>query len=275
MKKTIRKYIFFVMMSCVVLPAFAFDEGFVWGLKANFNGTATIPSINQSDLDKLGASYMKGAVGYSMDGEAELGYLFGAERWFDVSPFAFSGVSLYGSIGVGNGFTGQVAGGTHNETSADVYVNIHFTPVISFGVGSKAYFFNNKLSAGLWLGSKLIADLSPSYLAYASDPALIKNNVGEIIVDDFMMKNMNPFAFSTKFSFEYHQPVNHNVEVTLGTYMRFNVYSPKYITLPNELLDLLNSTKPDGEKFSVKTPLPSYYLNSLDFGISVGLSFKG
>ncbi len=272
MKKNCKKIYFFVMMSCVVLPAFAFDEGFVWGLKANFNGTATIPSINQSDLDKLGAAYMKGAVGYTMDGEAELGYLFGSERWFNHSTDIFSGVSVYGSIGIGNGFTGQVAGNTVGGDTVDVYVNINFAPVVSFGVGSKAYFLNSKLSLGLWLGSKLIADLSPSYLAYASDKGVLDSVVGEIIVDDFMIKNMNPFSFSTKLFLEYHQPVNDNVEMTLSPYMRFNVYSPKYITMPQELMKLLQGAKPD---FDPRTPLNSYFLNSLDFGISMGLSFKG
>lgn len=272
MKSTVKKYVIIAVLLCAVIPVFAFDEGFVWGMKANFNGTATLPSISQSDLDKLGAAYMKGAVGYTMDGEAELGYLFGSERWFGMSPEVFSGVSVYGSIGIGNGFTGQVAGNTVGGNTVDVYVNINFAPVVSFGVGSKAYFLNNKLSLGLWLGSKLIADLSPSYLAYASDKGVLDSVVGEIIVDDFMIKNMNPFSFSTKLFFEYHQPINSNVEMTLSPYMRFNVYSPKYITMPQELMKLLQGAKPD---FDPRTPLNSYFLNSLDFGISMGLSFKG
>lgn len=274
MKSTVKKYVIIAVLLCAVIPVFAFDEGFVWGMKANFNGTATLPSISQSDLDKLGAAYMKGAVGYTMDGEAELGYLFGSERWFNHSTDIFSGVSVYGSIGIGNGFTGQVAGNTVKGVTADMYININFAPVVSFGVGSKAYFLNGKLSLGLWLGSKLIADLSPSYLVYSSNPDVDAklNKVGEIIVDDFMMKNMNPLSFSSKLFFEYHQPVNDNVEVTLSPYIRFNVYSPKYITMPHQLLELLKQASPD---FTPQTPLPSYFLNSLDFGISMGLSFKG
>lgn len=272
MKSTVKKYVIIAVLLCAVIPVFAFEEGFIWGMKANFNGTATLPSINQRDLNTLGAAYVKGSVGYTMDGEAELGYLFGSERWFNHSTNIFSGVSVYGSIGIGNGFTGQVAGNTVGGNTVDVYVNINFAPVVSFGVGSKAYFLNNKLSLGLWLGSKLIADLSPSYLAYASDKGVLDSVVGEIIVDDFMIKNMNPFSFSTKLFFEYHQPINSNVEMTLSPYMRFNVYSPKYITMPQELMKLLQGAKPD---FDPRTPLNSYFLNSLDFGISMGLSFKG
>lgn len=274
MKSTVKKYVIIAVLLCAVIPVFAFDEGFVWGMKANFNGTATLPSINQRDLNTLGAAYMKGSVGYTMDGEAELGYLFGSERWFNHSTDIFSGVSVYGSIGIGNGFTGQVAGNTVEGVTADMFVNINFAPVISFGVGSKTYFLNSKLSLGLWLGSKLIADLSPSYLVYSSHPEVNEkiDKVGEIIVDDFMIKNMNPFSFSTKLFLEYHQPINSNVEMTLSPYMRFNVYTPKYVTMPPQLLELLKVASPN---FNTQTPLPSYFLNSLDFGISMGLSFKG
>ena len=33
--------------------AYGFDEGFIWALKANFNGTATMPSISKDDLDRI------------------------------------------------------------------------------------------------------------------------------------------------------------------------------------------------------------------------------
>ena len=274
MKSTVKKYVVIAVLLCAVIPVFAFDEGFVWGMKANFNGTATLPSINQRDLNTLGAAYMKGSVGYTMDGEAELGYLFGSERWFNHSTNIFSGVSVYGSIGIGNGFTGQVAGNTVEGVTADMYVNINFAPVISFGVGSKTYFLNSKLSLGLWLGSKLIADLSPSYLVYSSHPEVNQkiDKVGEIIVDDFMIKNMNPLMLSIKFSLEYNQPINDRVEVILGIYTRFNVYSPQYITMPDSLLELMKAVRPN---FTTDTKLPSYYINSLDFGLTLGLAFKG
>ena len=71
-----------VMLFMITSILYSFEEGFIWGLRANFNGSLTLPSISQEDLDKMGAASMKGAVGYTMDGEAELGYLFGAERWF-------------------------------------------------------------------------------------------------------------------------------------------------------------------------------------------------
>lgn len=266
-----------IFINILLLASFSlvhgFDEGFIWALKANFNGTATIPSISDADLSKLGAGYMKGGVGYTMDGEAELGYLFGSEKWFNgMSPDKFSGMSVFASIGVGNGFAGQVAGNTIEGVTVNMFINVSYAPVISFGVGTKAYFFNSRLALGLHLGGKLIADLSPEYLAYADDNSALAPEIGEIIVTDFMIKNMNPVMFSIKFMLEYNQPVNDRVEVILGAYTRFNVYSPGYITMPQSLLDLMHQVRPN---FTTDTPLPSYFINSLDFGLTLGLAFKG
>ncbi|WP_157152843.1 hypothetical protein [Brachyspira murdochii] len=265
-----KKLFIYIFISASFSLAYGFEDGFIWALKANFNGTATLPSISSSDLKKLGATYMKGGVGYTMDGEAELGYLFGSEKWFGgLDPAKFSGMSLYGSLGVGSGFAGQISG----NGLADMYINVSYAPVISFGVGTKAYFLNSRLALGLQLGGKIIADLSPEYLAYCSDNSILAPEVGEIIVSDFMIKNMNPVMFSIKFMIEYNQPINDRVEVILGAYTRFNVYSPGYITMPDSLYTLMEPVKEDG--FTLETPLKSYYINSLDFGITLGLAFKG
>ena len=226
---------------------------------------------------------MKGAVGYTMDGEAELGYLFGAERWFgkEKSDFSkFSGMSLYVSIGVGNGFTGLVAGNTINGINPNIFINVNYTPVISFGIGSKLYLLESRMAIGLQLGGKLIVDTSPEYLAYSDmDLSTVFTNitlpqVGEIIVTDFMKKNMNPVMFSIKLMLEYNQPINDRVEVVLGIYTRFNIYKPKYITMPDSLLEMIKkgAQKPN---FSVETPMPTYYINSFDFGLTLGLQFRG
>ncbi|ADG70840.1 hypothetical protein [Brachyspira murdochii] len=268
-----KKLFIYIFMAASFSLAYGFDEGFIWALKANFNGTATMPSISQSDLNKIGAAYMKGSVGYTMDGEAELGYLFGSERWFNgMDPAKFSGMSVFGSLGVGSGFAGQIAGNTIEGVTANAYINVSYAPVISFGVGTKAYFLNSRLALGLHIGGKLIADTSPEYLAYFDSEMPGFPEIGEIIVTDFMIKNMNPVMFSIKFMIEYNQPVNDRVEVILGAYTRFNVYSPKYITMPDSLFTLMQAAAPN---FTMETPLKSYYINSLDFGITLGLAFKG
>ena len=285
-----RKFLAIIISIIVSLNLYGFEEGFIWGLRANFNGSATLPSISQEDLNKLGAAYMKGSVGYTMDGEAELGYLFGVDRWFGgkKSDFSkFSGMSLYTSIGVGSGFAGEVAGNTVDAVTANMFVNIQYAPVISFGIGSKLYLLESRLALGIQLGIKVIADTSPEYLAYSDKdlsnlPASLGGpldlpEMGEIVVTDFMKKNMNPVMFTIKLMLEYNQPINDRVEVILGIYGRFNIYKPKYLTMPDSLLKLLNAVKQNQglTEFTTETPMSSFYLNSIDFGLSLGLQFRG
>lgn len=272
-----------VMLFMITSILYSFEEGFIWGLRANFNGSLTLPSISQEDLNKMGAAYMKGAVGYTMDGEAELGYLFGAERWFgkEKSDFSkFSGMSLYVSIGVGTGFSGIVSGNTIGGATVNVFMNVNYKPVISFGIGSKLYLLESRMAMGLQLGGKVIADTSPEYLAYSDSdstfasltPPVTLPEMGELIVTDFMKKNMNPVMFSIKLMLEYNQPINDRVEVVLGIYTRFNIYKPKYITMPTILLGVIQGIRPS---FTAETPMPTYYINSLDFGLTLGLQFRG
>lgn len=272
-----------VMLFMITSILYSFEEGFIWGLRANFNGSLTLPSISQEDLYKLSAAYMKGAVGYTMDGEAELGYLFGAERWFgkEKSDFSkFSGMSLYVSIGVGTGFSGMVSGNTIGGATVNVFMNVNYKPVISFGIGSKLYLLESRMAIGLQLGGKVIADTSPEYLAYSDSDSTFASltqpvtlpEMGELIVTDFMKKNMNPVMFSIKLMLEYNQPINDRVEVVLGIYTRFNIYKPKYITMPTSLLGVIQGIRPS---FTAETPMPTYYINSLDFGLTLGLQFRG
>lgn len=272
-----------VMLFMITSILYSFEEGFIWGLRANFNGSLTLPSISQEDLDKMGAASMKGAVGYTMDGEAELGYLFGAERWFgkEKSDFSkFSGMSLYVSIGVGTGFSGMVSGNTIGGATVNVFMNVNYKPVISFGIGSKLYLLESRMAIGLQLGGKVIADTSPEYLAYSDSDSTFASltlpvtlpEMGELIVTDFMKKNMNPVMFSIKLMLEYNQPINDRVEVVLGIYTRFNIYKPKYITMPTSLLGVIQGIRPS---FTAETPMPTYYINSLDFGLTLGLQFRG
>lgn len=272
-----------VMLFMITSILYSFEEGFIWGLRANFNGSLTLPSISQEDLDKMGAASMKGAVGYTMDGEAELGYLFGAERWFgkEKSDFSkLSGMSLYVSIGVGTGFSGMVSGNTIGGATVNVFMNVNYKPVISFGIGSKLYLLESRMAIGLQLGGKVIADTSPEYLAYSDSDSTFASltqpvtlpEMGELIVTDFMKKNMNPVMFSIKLMLEYNQPINDRVEVVLGIYTRFNIYKPKYITMPTSLLGVIQGIRPS---FTAETPMPTYYINSLDFGLTLGLQFRG
>ena len=54
-------------------------------------------------------------------------------------------------------------------------------------------------------------------------------------------------------------------------------FKPKYITMPDSLLGLINAAKKtqNAAEFNPQTPLNSYYINSLDFGVTLGLQFRG
>lgn len=273
-----------IFLMIFIVNAHAFEEGFIWGLKANAFGGLTMPTISADDLSKMGAEFMRGGMALFYDGEVDLGYIFGTEKWFPkIHGKAFSGVSVYASLGIGTGGVNEIAGQTVNGNLISMFVNVNYAPVLTLGLGSKAYFFENRLSAGMWLGTKIIADMSPSYIAYtdAVGDGLINggdSEIGEIIVTNNMIKNMNPFSFSIRGCLEYHQPINHWVRMTLGVFGRFNIYSPKYITLPESLAKMMNSdlkAKGKPEFDAANTPLKSFFLNSLDFGVTVGFTFRG
>lgn len=247
---------------------YGFDNGFIWSLKANFSGTFTTPMISKSDLDKLGASYMKGGMGFFVDGEAELGYLFGSKEFFNAENSSdFSGMSAYVSIGVGQGSAIQQSGAVVGDKTVDVYFNVSYTPVINFGIGTKVYFFDSKFAIGLLIGGKIIADMSPSYEFYSSAPDTLPQEVGTLIITPDMIKRMNPVMGSIKLSFEYNQPILEKMEIILGLYGKYNIYHPGYITMPPTLASLVSIDL-------TKTPMKSYFINSFDFGISLGVGFK-
>lgn len=255
---------------------YGFDNGFIWSLKANFSGTLTMPKISKSDLATLTASYMKGGMRFFIDGEAELGYMFGSKQFFNMkSSTGFSGMSAFATLGVGQGAMSQQSGALIDTNKVDVYFNVSYTPVISFGIGTKAYFFDSKFAIGLTVGGKVIAAMTPSYEFY-SNPSLeeagIPPEVGTLIVTPNMIKKMNPVMGSVKLSFEYNQPILERLEIILGLYGRYNIYSPGYITMPPKLTAALEEVNP-GLKIE-DTHLKSYFINSLDFGITIGAGFK-
>jgi len=281
MKRTLIFASMFVSM--FFLNVHAHDGGFVLNLKVNFSGTQTLPSISQADLDIMGATYMKGGMGFIIDGEAEVGYIFDAEEYFNVlGDSVFSGMGAFVTIGVGQGHSGQKSGTTLPATGekpaevVDLFMNVQYTPVISFSLGTKVYLFKNRMAVGLNVGGKMIADMAPSFEYYTAQlvegvDALLPT-VGTIIVTDDMMKKMNPFMISLKANIEYYQPIVERMELILGGYASYNFYAPGYITMPSALANLASQNKPPFNP--ANTPLKSFRIDSLDFGLTLGLSFK-
>lgn len=260
---------------CMAASASAFESGWVLNMKAEIGGSLTIPSISKADLAYLGANKMEGTLGQVVGGKAEVGFIFDSPTYFNLSKdHAFSGVGAFGHIGVGQGFAGQISGSMVDDKQVNVYMNIHYMPVISLGATGKAYFFDNRLAVGLSLGMKMIADTTPSYEQYDDQDAL-GSEVGTIIVDEWMMKNMNPFMASFGLLVEYNVPILPTMELILGGYTQFNIFKPKYITMPPKLqTSAIQNAEKDGRTLDLRKPIKSYYINSLDFGLSIGLGFK-
>lgn len=269
MKKIISVAIFLLVFTNAI---FAFDDKFVFGVKTLFSGSYTDIHIEKNDLQKMGADYLKGSVGFIMAGEANLAYIFDSINYFHrKSKYAFGGLGLGFFLGVGQGFAGEISG----NSGTDIFVNVMYTPVITLGFDLKAYFLNNRLITYFGLGTRVIADTTPTYDMYNNgDPnnATLKkmDGVGTIIVTGDMMKKMNAFGFLVRTGMEYVQPILPTTELVIGGYLSYCVYKPKYIAMPKAVEE---GAAANG--FNAKTtPLNSFYLNSFNFGLSVGVNFR-
>ncbi len=271
MKKT---FIVISLFSFIFLfsnnASYAFESGPVLNIVAEIGGSSTMPSIGYDDLKMLGANKMEGMTGFIANGMAEIGYIFGVKQFmgFDDND-KFSGIGLFGHIGVGDGYAGQISGSFVEGEQVDVFFNVYYSPVISAGLTIKSYFFKNRLAVGLSAGVKVVADTQPAYEMYSSHPNIFPPTVGTIIVEDWMVKEMNPIMVNLKMLIDYNIPLLNTLEVILGGYFGFNIYKPKYITMPGKLLD-----SAIGQGFDPKEPVESYYINSLEYGLRVGLGMK-
>lgn len=261
------KPILCILVFMCTFPLAAFHGGPLLYLRADFGGGITLPSISAQSLKKFNKDAVKMSGMMSallMSGEVEGGYVFDSNRFFGLRknhPFSALGVFVF--LGVGQGNSSQRITANTGTTTLDTFVIVDFLPVVNFGTSAKAYFFNNRLGVGGGLGGRMIADMSPAYLYYFSDPSL-ESGVGEIIVTEAMMKQMNPLMFSVKGTLEYNIPVLDTSDVVLGWYTRYNIYRPKYLTAPAKLAQNADLSK----------PVLDYWLNSLDFGINLGFAFK-
>lgn len=297
--KPIKKIIFLVMFVFVSFSAFAFNEGFTLGLRANFSGSYTDPYINEADKKYLGAAFMKGMAGFIMNGEAELTYIFDSVRYFNYTNNIFGGLGLAFNLGVGQGFSGQISGtkqqsftgadGKPYKKDIEVYCRVYMTPVITFGTGLKTLLLKNRLVLGFGIGGKLLADPQPTYELYTNLndeelAALKKTNIdfssetGTLYISESMMKIMNPLSLLLKLSIEYNQPIISTMGLTMGGYMSYSVYKPGYVALPKKveqaaIINGLTQTPQVHVNFE-KNPINSFFMNNLDFGISLGLLFK-
>lgn len=290
--KSINKIFFVIMFTAVDFAAFAFEEGFTLGLRANFSGSYTNPSINAADKGYLGASFMRGMVGFIMNGEAELTYIFDSKRYFHYTDNSiFGGLGLAFNLGVGQGFSGQISGQYNGIVGKDieVYCRVYMTPVITFGTTVKAMLFKNRLVIGLGIGGKLLADPQPTYELYTNltdeETETLYNNgngpnfypeTGTLFIPGAMMRKMNPLGFIFKAAIDYNVPLIEKMSVTMGSYASYTIYKPRYVSLPKNIAKAaVENGKITGIDVNFeRDPIKSFFMNSFDFGISLGLLFK-
>lgn len=296
--RPIRKFIFLVMFVFASFSAFAFEKGFTLGLRANFSGSYTDPYINEADKKYLGAAFMKGMAGFIMNGEAELTYIFDSVRYFNyTNNNIFGGLGLAFNLGVGQGFSGQISGTKNMNFSAsgggsykkdiEVYCRVYMTPVVTFGTSLKTMLLKNRLVLGFGIGGKMLADPQPTYELYTNlnneELAALKaekidftSETGTLYISEAMMKKMNPLSLLLKLSIAYNQPVVSTMDLTMGGYLSYSVYKPGYVALPKkvEQAAIINGKKNGIDVNFEKKPINSFFMNNLDFGISLGLLFK-
>ena len=283
-----------VLLTAIAIHLYAFDSGFTLGLRANLTGSLTDPRISKKDMDYLGGNGMKGMLGYITTGEADLTYLFDSIRYFRLQDNSvFGGLGWSFALGLGQGFSGQISGQFNDKLNGgkgkqiDVFCRVHMTPVLTLTSGVRSYFLRNRLSLGLNTGIRMPLDPQPIYELYTNltpdeveelkkEKLDFSSETGTLLITQEQMKKINPVGFIFKGFIEYNQPFLSNMEIVLGGFLSYTIYKPKYVTMPQKLID---AAKAGGAAKGitvdvVNTPINSFYMNSLDFGITIGLTFK-
>ena len=160
---------------------------------------------------------------------------------------------------------------------------------LNMGATLKTFLFNNRMSVNFGLGLNMLLDPHPTYelttnLSTEQVDELIKspahldfsNETGTLLITDEMMKKMNPVGYVFNFGLEYYQPVTSHMKLTLGGFLSYTVYKPGYVSLPQKLAEAakkgaLAETPP--RELDLSKPIKSFYMNALNFGLSVGLVF--
>lgn len=286
-----KKFFLTCFLIFISLQCFAFKSGFTLGLKANFTGTLTHPLISKADMDYLGGDGMKGMLGYITTGDAELTYIFDSVRYFGYQDTSvFGGLGLAFNLGIGQGFSGQISG-QNNDTVGriDVFCRVYMKPVLNTGASLKTLLFNNRLALGFGTGLNIPLDPHPTYELYTN---LTKDEInklkavdldfdsetGTLVITSEQMKKINPVGYNLRGFVEYNQPVISSMELTVGAFMSYTIYKPKYVTMPKKLIDAAKKgglAKTPAVNVDIEnTPINSFYMNSLNFGVSLGLLFK-
>lgn len=289
MNYKIKNLLIVCLFSISVFTLASYDSGFTLGIKAHPTATYTMPHISNEDIRYLGGNGMKGMLGYITTGAAELTYNFDSVKYFGYQDTSiFSGLGLAGYFGIGQGFSGQVSG-QKNDVVGDinVYCRVYMKATLNMGTALKTFLFNNRMSVNFGLGLNMLLDPHPTYELTTNlsnedverlrnSPANIdfSNEVGTLLITDEMMRKMNPVGFVFNFGLDYYQPITSHMQLTLGGFLAYTVYKPGYVTLPQKLVDAAKKgAQAEGREIDLSKPIKSFYMNSMNFGLSVGLLF--
>ncbi len=282
--KKIKKVIALVILMNIVTAAYSFEEGWVFGLRADFGGSVTLPSISESTLKYMNplAVGMSGFLsGLLIGGETSVGYIFDSADLFGLPEnHVLSGIQTSAYIGVGMGNVSQKIAAESGGEPLDIFIVVDYTPTVNFGIKGHALFFDNRMSVGLGLGGKAILDYTPQYLVYSTVPGLIPTEIGTVIVPDDLLTKMNPLSFSGRFELNYAIPILPTTEFMIGFYSQFNLFRPGYLTVPPSLEEIAQTNRPGAndvpasDLLDFKQPFDDYWINSLDFGVNIGIALK-
>lgn len=289
-----KKTVMAVLLAVGAVHLYAFDSGFTLGLKANLTGSLTRPYISKEDLAYLGGDSMSGSLGYVTTGEADLTYIFDSIRYFRLQDNSvFGGLGWSFALGLGQGFSGQISGSYNAQLNGgkgkkiDVFCRVHMAPALTLTTGLRSYFLRNRLAVGFNTGIRMPLDPQPTYELYTNlSPEELRelkakgidlsNETGTLLISEEQIRKINPVGFTFKGFMEYNQPFFANMEIVLGGFLSYTVYKPKYVTMPQKLI---NAAKAAGEAKGITVdvvnhPINSFYMNSFDFGVTIGLTFK-
>ena len=64
------------------------------------------------------------------------------------------------------------------------------------------------------------------------------------------------------------------MKLTMGGFLSYTIYKPGYVSLPQKLAEAAKKgAKAEGREIDLSKPIKSFYMNALNFGLSVGLVF--
>ncbi len=273
-----KKIIFACMICAFHIYTFAFESGHFLAFNIGAGGSFSDPHLTREVLDDLNplATSMKGTMStILLGGSVDYSMAF----FEDTAPFlqktgAFDGIGFSVVLGAEQGSAGQKINARVSEDGAefDIFMIVDYNPVLSAGASLDFYFFDS-MRVKIGGGTRIIADMNPEYLLYTTlddDTAAtlgLHQQVGTIIVTDEMISKFNAFMGYVKADVHYYVPISETVVFSIGGYGRYDWYRPEYITMPANMYQMVidNGGNPDKAQ-------PDYWLNSIDFGVSVGFS---